>query len=265
MAGLLRSSIRQAQSQTRSLLRGWGFGWFAIGLFGLGSLVHLYRFGVDAVISEWHTWASYTLAPIGAFACLVFLFNLACAPFRLERVRADEAERRIARQNDRIHKLEMEGSASVESRIEGPVWLDDLPVASFKYNWRAVCLESVRITNRSATRPASLSVQVRLLLTEESGVPRSMVFVEDAYPTLWRSLSDMHNDLTWLHSPINLSAGQTVKGNIGVVFLPRDRVLKAWRMDRRGGPVRKCTLELVEHVSGSIVEVDLSSSFFRSA
>lgn len=41
-------------------------------------------------------WATYTLAPIGAFALLLFLWNFVCAPFRVERDRRKAAEAKLA-------------------------------------------------------------------------------------------------------------------------------------------------------------------------
>lgn len=48
-----------------------------------GGGLDLYVRGIEAVKSEWQVFLVYTLAPLGAFSVLLFLWNLWLAPFRL--------------------------------------------------------------------------------------------------------------------------------------------------------------------------------------
>lgn len=52
-------------------------------LFFTGTGVHLWRFGLDAVIDQFQTTLSYGLIPTAAFAALLFMWNVWLAPSRM--------------------------------------------------------------------------------------------------------------------------------------------------------------------------------------
>lgn len=54
------------------------------------------------MLEEWSVWASYTL-PIAGFACLLFLWNLVCAPYRNARDKSEMMARKV---QDLAEKIE---------------------------------------------------------------------------------------------------------------------------------------------------------------
>ena len=58
------------------------------------------------------------LSAIGILA-VEFVRHLACAPFRLERDRANDGERRIGLLQERVRTLEVERAAAIECAAEG--------------------------------------------------------------------------------------------------------------------------------------------------
>ena len=88
MASILsRACIKRARRDTTAFCKSAGFSIPTVASFLLGSTAFYYLKGVEAMVGEAETWVAYTLGPIGALAVLTFLYNLVCAPFRLERDR----------------------------------------------------------------------------------------------------------------------------------------------------------------------------------
>jgi hypothetical protein len=113
-----RAACSRATKDTWASITRWGFGVPALAIFVLGSTIHYYRFGSEAVMDEWQIWLSYTLATIGALALALFSLNLVCAPFRLERERADAAE-------IRVQDLETQVGPGISCEAVGSILLAD--------------------------------------------------------------------------------------------------------------------------------------------
>lgn len=65
-------------------------------LFAVGLVFHHHSAeSREAVTEEFVLWVTYTLAPAGAFAILLFTWNLVRAPYKLIRERAEDAERQL--------------------------------------------------------------------------------------------------------------------------------------------------------------------------
>lgn len=110
----LRESLGRARDDTLSF-----FGWtpklliWPV-LFGIGWLFHgQWAKDMGGPNEELFLWATYTLAPICAFAPLLFLWNLICAPYRMER------DRRIALEAS-IPK--MTASDRIKTQQTFPLW-----------------------------------------------------------------------------------------------------------------------------------------------
>ncbi|MFZ1725708.1 MAG: hypothetical protein WBO29_06800 [Albidovulum sp.] len=89
----MRTVLKRAWSDSFAFLGGWGLvaGVFAIPVVGMG--LHYWLQGWDAMIPEAKIWLLYGLASTGLVFGSVFFWNLACAPFRIERDKRIEVEK----------------------------------------------------------------------------------------------------------------------------------------------------------------------------
>lgn len=86
-------------------------------LVGVGALLHLQWADTgEPVNEELMLWATYTLAPVGAFALLLFAWNLVRAPYKLIRERAEDAERQLE-----LHRPR-QSVERIESQQTFPLW-----------------------------------------------------------------------------------------------------------------------------------------------
>lgn len=111
--GWAQAVTSRALQDTRHTARGWGFGIQVLLVFVLGTGIHYHRHGLNAVLEEWDVWLSYTLAPVGLLAVLIFLWNLFRAPIRLRDDRVGELLRSNEELQNRLNALE--GSAPTRS------------------------------------------------------------------------------------------------------------------------------------------------------
>ncbi|WP_375284821.1 hypothetical protein, partial [Marinicauda pacifica] len=63
----------------------------------IGFGVHFWRDGAEAISSEAYIWALYGLLPLGILLVSIFSWNLAAAPYRIERDRRVRAEAALPR------------------------------------------------------------------------------------------------------------------------------------------------------------------------
>ena len=92
MAGYWLRVLHRAWTDTRRFF-GWNKRTIVMPiLFGVGSLFHLWWFGVSAMMDEIDLFISYSLAPVGAFTILLFLWNMIAAPPRMEYEASQKAE-----------------------------------------------------------------------------------------------------------------------------------------------------------------------------
>lgn len=115
--------LSDAFARTRTQLGGWR-SLFLLGGTGLVSLlVHGAVWGIREMIAEWQPYVS---AVIGWFAAatVLFLYNVASAPYRLEKAHGD----RLANRNSELRdQLDEERRAHAETRAEVQVLKDDRP------------------------------------------------------------------------------------------------------------------------------------------
>ncbi len=86
----------QVWQDTRAALGGWPAIVSMVIFPAVGLALHFWRDGRDAMSAEAYIWALYVLAPLGAVFLCVFLWNMVTTPYRIQRDRADAAEKSIA-------------------------------------------------------------------------------------------------------------------------------------------------------------------------
>lgn len=90
----------------------------------IGFLLHFLISGREAMSAELYVWVIYALAPSGLIFTLLFAWNFACAPFRIERDKRVELEAKLS-------EFTGVGAASIEEIVRGR---DRFPM------WEAACL-----------------------------------------------------------------------------------------------------------------------------
>lgn len=78
-------SINRAWRETWEFLGGWTAFWAVFPVPVTGFALHWSIQGMPQVLPEFQIWAIYGLAALGVNVCLIFGWNLACAPYRIER------------------------------------------------------------------------------------------------------------------------------------------------------------------------------------
>jgi hypothetical protein len=89
--------IKHAWQNTFSNFGGFGFILTVIAIPVVGLALHYRQDGYDAMIPEFDVWFTYVLQATGLVFSAVFLWNLACSPYRIEREKRIELERHLAK------------------------------------------------------------------------------------------------------------------------------------------------------------------------
>lgn len=101
-----RRVITRAAKDTFHFL-GWNRRTFLVlALFGLGSLVHYWRFGPSATMDEIHVAISYAIAPFGMTMIIILLFKLLAAPGKINHEDNQDKENTIQKLAEQVAILQ---------------------------------------------------------------------------------------------------------------------------------------------------------------
>lgn len=90
-------------------------------LFAFGSLFHWWQGGkAMPVADEWRIYLLYSVAPAGVVAILLFLWNLVCALYRIERDAHVETKKMLSAAS--AQRLPHETNSFVLAKTEFPLW-----------------------------------------------------------------------------------------------------------------------------------------------
>lgn len=241
------------------------FGWNrrtgAVSAFCLvvGSGVHYAVAGGQPVMDELLLWGAYVFAPIGVFTAVLFVRNVLCAPATMQA----EADAKLAEMGAELAALTKAGSVDLQCEAGGLGFLSaSIPGEQRSPDWCYVQVETVRVTNRSLDRPASVRLRLQIKLAGDAG---GVLFLDEVdhrevaslFPSLTRGAR-----LDWLRSPLDLPPGRTARGTMGFLSAPDARRLRGnprdCRMNAEGNP--DAILELLDYVSGRLMLVQIAYS-----
>lgn len=100
MVSAMEAYFRRAVADTFHSLGGTGLVVAVIAIPPVGLALHAWLGGVQAMMPELQVWLIYGLAATGLVFFTVFLWNLACAPYRIERDNRIDAETEVSRLHD---------------------------------------------------------------------------------------------------------------------------------------------------------------------
>jgi hypothetical protein len=131
-------SIRRAWGDTSKLFGGWPLVIALLLIPPVGFALHWITSGVAAMMEEVYVWVIYGLSATGTVFAGFFLFNLACAPYRIERDRRTDLDCRLVKAEDRIAKLTHDPRTDAEKNkiYDGPH--KNIRVFIENYIWDAV-------------------------------------------------------------------------------------------------------------------------------
>lgn len=132
----IKNVAARAAKDTISFWGGWRRAFIALLLIIIGFALHyLYAPKVDPVKDEALLFVLYTLAPVGLFTMVLLIWNVICAPYRIEKEAHATTKRDVEDAQSRIRELELEiqnenpirhdpiTGAMVIGRTGGPVTL----------------------------------------------------------------------------------------------------------------------------------------------
>lgn len=102
--------------------------WTILAIPSVGFTLHFLVSGYVSMSGELHIWLIYGLAATGLVFLTLFAFNLACAPFRIERVRRIEAESENSRLSTE-HEAALKTIPMRFRQLDGTLWDDERSVA----------------------------------------------------------------------------------------------------------------------------------------
>jgi hypothetical protein len=102
VGGMLRKAIRRGWSDSLASLGGTSLFFTILVIPVVGFSLHFAASGWAAMTAEFDVWLVYGLAATGLVFLILFVFHLACAPYRIERDRAARAEDHLAVSQGRL-------------------------------------------------------------------------------------------------------------------------------------------------------------------
>lgn len=100
MVSAMANIFRKAWADTFHFLGGTGFFVALVAIPVVGFSLHAWLQGSQAMMPEFQIWLIYGLASAGLVFFIIFLWNIGCAPYRIERQRRECAEVEILRLKD---------------------------------------------------------------------------------------------------------------------------------------------------------------------